>query len=81
MKNNRVQSLCLDLLVLGLGAREPSLSLWGAGWRGREKTLLLGTQQNMITAAATEKMVENDSPKIFVLTKPGKANALFFPTL
>lgn len=35
--NTRVPSLCLDLLVLGLGVREWDFFLWGAEWRGREK--------------------------------------------
>ena len=54
--NIMVPSLCLDLLVLGLGVRESNFFLGGAEWRGRgknRKTLLLGTQQYVITPAAT----------------------------
>lgn len=31
----RLQSLCLELLVLGLGVREPNFFLWGGGVGGR----------------------------------------------
>lgn len=79
--NIMAPSLCLDLLVLGLGVRESNFFLWGAEWRGRgkkEKHCYWELSNMWLHLQQGRKCYR---PSRFVLTKSGKAKALFFPTL